>query len=67
MQDLKERNADLRAQIEALKKKNEELATEKIMLDDDPVYLEKVAREKMGIAREGEVVYKLRPEEKGSE
>ena len=63
MQDLKARNLELESQIKTLEKKNEELAKEKQLLEDDPVYLERVAREKMGIAREGEMVYRLMPEE----
>ncbi|HLF19087.1 MAG TPA: septum formation initiator family protein [Candidatus Omnitrophota bacterium] len=63
MQDLRERNVALEQEIISLKQKNKDLAQEKNLLDTDPVYLEKVAREKMGIVREGEVVYKLRPED----
>ena len=62
MQDLERRNSELQLQIKQLKDKNTELAEEKRKLDDDPVYLEKVAREKLGIAREGEVIYKITPE-----
>jgi cell division protein FtsB len=32
-------------------------------LEEDPVYLEKVAREKMGLIKKGEVVYQLVPAE----
>jgi len=30
----------------------------------NPFYLEKLAREKLGLAKEGEVIYKILPEEK---
>jgi cell division protein FtsB len=63
MQDLRSRNNELQAQIEQLKAKNADLAQEKHWLEEDPVYLERVAREKMGLAKEGEVVYRLMPEE----
>ena len=63
MQDLRARNDQLQAQIELLKVQNADLTEEKRMLEDDPVYFERVAREKMGIVKEGEVVYRLIPEE----
>ena len=58
LQDLKQKNAGYEKQIEELKKQNIELTEEKKRLQD-PVYLEKVAREKMGLIREGEVIYRL--------
>ena len=61
MQDLKQKNTDYRRQIEQLQQKSVELKEEKRRLEKDPVYLEKVAREKMGLIREGEVVYKITP------
>ena len=61
MQDLKQKNIDYRRQIEQLQQKSVELKEEKRRLENDPVYLEKVAREKMGLIREGEVVYKITP------
>lgn len=61
LQDLKQKNAGYEKQIEELKKQNIELTEEKKRLQD-PVYLEKVAREKMGLIREGEVIYRLTPE-----
>ena len=61
MQDLRQKNVDYKKQIENLAAKNEQLKQEKMLLESDPVYLEKVAREKMGLVREGEVVYKITP------
>jgi len=63
LQDLRQRNADYAVQVRDLKQENTRLVEEKRRLEDDPVYLEKVAREKMGLAREGEVVYKMIPED----
>lgn len=60
MQDQKTRIANYEKQIEILKKRNAQLKEEKRLLEEDPVYLESVAREKLGIAREGEVIYKLK-------
>ena len=65
MQDLKQRNAEYEAQIKELQAKKQELIKEKQLLEEDPVYLEKVAREKMGLIREGEVVYKITPISEG--
>ena len=59
MQDLKQRNLEYSQEIEALKKQHAKLKREKLLLEKDPVYLEKVAREKMGLIREGEVVYRM--------
>ncbi len=61
MQDLKQKNAKYDRQVEFLKAKKLTLKEERRLLKEDPVYLEKVAREKMGLIREGEVVYKITP------
>ena len=60
---MRQKNEDFAKTIERLKVENEELKEEKRRLEEDPVYLEKVAREKLGIVKEGEVVYKIIPEE----
>jgi cell division protein FtsB len=61
LQDLKERNREYADEIRSLQAKHIELKEEFRRLKEDPVYLEKVAREKMGLVREGEVVYQLVP------
>lgn len=61
MQDLKQKNKDYARLIEYLEVKERDLKEEKRLLEEDPVYLEKVAREKMGLIKEGEVVYKITP------
>jgi len=61
MQDLRQKNADLAHEIKELKRQHQILRREKQLLENDPIYLEKVAREKMGLIREGEVVYKMVP------
>lgn len=53
------RSADLSAELERLKKENALLERELRLLRDDPVYLEKVAREKFNKAKQGEIVYKV--------
>ncbi len=61
MQDKKRQNQEYQKQIQQLKVKNKDLRKEKYLLEEDPVYLEKVAREKMGLVREGEVIYRITP------
>ena len=61
IQILKAKNALYEAQIEELTRKNKEFAEEKRLLETDTVYLEKVAREKMGLARDGEVIFRVVP------
>ena len=61
MQDLKQKNHDYEVQIKELTKKNAALREEKRLLNDDPAYFEKVAREKMGLVKENEVIYKFVP------
>ena len=58
-QELRAKDRELRERIKQLEIANAKLSLEKRMLEEDSVYVEKVAREKLGIVREGEVVYKL--------
>jgi len=44
-----------------LKKENNFLSREIYRLHNDPVYLEKVAREEMRLGKEGEIIYKAPP------
>ena len=62
MYDLHKKNEDYARQIQEMKQKNIDLTEELRMLNDDPMYLEKVAREKMGLTKEGEVIYKIMPQ-----
>ncbi len=59
LQDLRQKNVDYSRQIEVLKLRKIKMMEEKRRLEGDPTYLEKVGREKMGLIREGEVVYKI--------
>jgi cell division protein FtsB len=61
LQDLRQRNHDYEQKISELKDNQVKLIEEQRLLEQDPVYFEKVGREKMGLIREGEVVYKLVP------
>ena len=64
MQDHRQKNIENERKIAHLKEKNKKLEEERRLLEEDPVYLERVAREKMGLVHEGEMIYRLTPEEK---
>ncbi len=64
IQDKRQRIKEYNAQIQNLRNQNISLAKERRLLENDPHYLEKVAREKMGLVKEGEVIYRLTPEDK---
>jgi cell division protein FtsB len=61
MQDLQRKDREYQRQIAEMEAEYTRLLEEKKLLEEDPVYLEKVAREKMGLIREGEVIYKIMP------
>jgi cell division protein FtsB len=61
VQDLRLTNAEYDRQIYALKRKKHKLLEEKQLLEEDPHYLEKVAREKMGLIKDNEVVFRITP------
>lgn len=65
MQDSKQKSLEYQARISALKREDIRLKEERRLLEEDPAYLEKVAREKMGLIRKGEVIYQLIPEAVG--
>ena len=54
-------NRELEKQIEGIKQVNRRLEEEQRRLENDPVYLEKVAREKLGVAKKGEIIYRVLP------
>ncbi|MDD3906192.1 MAG: septum formation initiator family protein [Candidatus Omnitrophica bacterium] len=57
-QELRYKNSKLEERIESLKIENAQLAEEKRLLETDIHYVEKKAREKMGLVRKGEIVMK---------
>ena len=61
LQDLKQKNQQFEQQIIDNKAKYLELKEEKRRLIEDPEYLERIAREKMGLIREGETIYRIVP------
>ncbi len=57
--ELRARNIELEKEIERLEKENVALYKEKKRLNEDIDYMEKVARESMGLAKEGEIPIKI--------
>jgi len=60
-QELRYKNKKLEERIESLKLENEQLTEEKRLLETDINYVEKKAREKIGVVRKGEIVMKEVP------
>lgn len=56
---LQKRSEDLELELRRLHLENRALETELRLLTSDPVYVEKVARQQLNKAREGEIVYKV--------
>jgi cell division protein FtsB len=54
-----EEKKQLEADIQTLEEQNKELQEEKDRLTSDPAYIEKTAREKYMMKKEGEKVYKV--------
>jgi cell division protein FtsB len=63
LQELRDRNRDLEEKIAKIKQENVILQDELKRIQSDPVYQEKIAREKMGIVRKGEIPFKIETEE----
>ncbi|MGB2705764.1 MAG: septum formation initiator family protein [Candidatus Omnitrophota bacterium] len=58
LRELKKQNRNLERRIELLTKANEELKKERERLENDPSYIEKIAREKLGMTRQDEIILK---------
>ncbi|MFA5369819.1 MAG: septum formation initiator family protein [Candidatus Omnitrophota bacterium] len=61
--ELRQKNNALLARIEELKAENQSLACRSQLLENDPFCIEKAARDKMGIGKEGEFRYRFVYEE----
>ncbi len=61
--DLERKNRELEKKIRELEEKNLALEEEKKNLENDFFYIEKVAREKLGVVKKGEIIYKISPSE----
>ncbi|MBN1913462.1 MAG: septum formation initiator family protein, partial [Candidatus Omnitrophica bacterium] len=55
LQELRDKNRDLADDIKRLEKENFSLQQELKRIEADPLYQEKITREKMGVVRKGEV------------
>ena len=64
LQALREKNRQFETKIKKLIIENSLLQQELSKIQNDPVYQEKIAREKMGVVRKGEVPIKIVPQEK---
>jgi cell division protein FtsB len=63
LQELKDKNRELETKICDLKLENSRLEEEILRIQQDPVYQEEIVRERLGVVRKGEVIYKIEPEE----
>jgi len=59
LQQLRAKNRALLGEINRLEKENEELVEKAKRLEEDPLYIEKKARDKMRMGKEGEIRYKI--------
>lgn len=57
-QEMNYKNKKLEERIDFLNRENKRLEQEKVMLETDISYIEKKAREKLGVVRKGEIVLK---------
>ena len=62
LQELRDRNRDLLDKMRRLQIENSLLQQELSRIENDPTYQEKIARDKMGLVRKGEVPIKILPE-----
>ncbi|MEK6728056.1 MAG: septum formation initiator family protein [Candidatus Omnitrophota bacterium] len=59
LQELRDKNRELEVKIKHLSIDNALLQQELSRIENDPFYQEKIAREKMGVVRKGEVPVKI--------
>lgn len=64
LQELRDKNRDLETKMKRLNIENALLQQELKRIENDPLYQESIAREKMGVVRKGEVPVKIIPEKK---
>lgn len=62
LQGLRSKNVDLEDKTKRLYIENALLQQELKRIENDPVYQERIAREKMGVVRKGEIPIKIIPE-----
>ena len=59
LQELRDKNVELEAKIKNLTKENTLLHYELKRVENDPLYQEKILRDKMGVVRKGEIPVKI--------
>lgn len=59
LKGLRERSQEIQAEIAELESANQELKTKIDLLQNNPDYIEGIARRELGLVREGETVYIL--------
>ncbi|MFA4843211.1 MAG: septum formation initiator family protein [Candidatus Omnitrophota bacterium] len=64
LQELKDRNRDLEDKIRRLRIENSLLGQEISRIESDPLYQERIAREKLGVVKKGEIPVKIVPQER---
>jgi len=64
LQELRDKNRELEVKSKQLNVENYLLQQELSRAETDPVYQEKIAREKLGVVRKGEVPVKIVPRER---
>ena len=64
LKELRDKNRELEVKIKKLNIENVLLQQELARLENDPEYQEKIAREKMGVVRKGEIPIRIVPEGK---
>jgi len=64
LQELRDRYRDAETQIKRLNAENGQLKKELYRIENDQIYQEKIAREKLGVVRKGEIPVRIIPEEK---
>ncbi|MDD5355688.1 MAG: septum formation initiator family protein [Candidatus Omnitrophica bacterium] len=61
-QDLAKRDKNIELRMKQILSENRNLANRQYRLQTDPVFAESVARHKLNVAKEDEVIYKVIPE-----
>ncbi|MBU2062976.1 MAG: septum formation initiator family protein [Candidatus Omnitrophica bacterium] len=59
LEKLKAKDTALSQELKSLTAENKQLAQEIEMLKNDPVYIEEIARDKLKVARENEIVFRV--------
>jgi cell division protein FtsB len=62
LQELRDKNIESELKIKQLARDNLLLQQELYKIENDPVYQEKIARDKLGVVRKGEIPVKIIPE-----